>query len=132
MAFIETPAGLRIDWESWVGWSPVSWADFLADKPTAASPFRVKLMPVDYYNFGFSDDEKWRSFRLESPDGTHTLYGYVERQTLPDSQIHFAPEQNQLALTLLLRFPENIESRNQVIIERVIAESWLVEHEESP
>ena len=132
MSFIETPDGLKIDWESWAGWSPMTWADFTANKPTGALPFRVKLMPVEYYNFGFSDDGKWRSFRLESPDGEHSLYGYVERKTLPDSQIHLAPEQKHLALTLLLRFPENIESRNQVIIERVVAEAWLVEQEESP
>jgi hypothetical protein len=132
LSFVETPQGLKIDWESWVGWSPLPWPEFIASRPTQAVPFRVNLSPVEYYNFGFTDDRKWRSFRLESPDGEHSAYAYVERGTVTDEAIQIAPEQKQLALTLLLKFPENIESRSQVIIEKVVAEGWLVENEESP
>ncbi|MEO7098556.1 MAG: hypothetical protein ABI162_04285, partial [Luteolibacter sp.] len=50
MTFIDGPQGLKIDWESWVGWSDISWADFLSNKPSDAHVFRVTLAPIDYYN----------------------------------------------------------------------------------
>ena len=34
LAFLETPQGLRVDWESWVGWSEISWEKFLSSKPS--------------------------------------------------------------------------------------------------
>jgi hypothetical protein len=132
MAFVNTPDGLRIDWEGWAGWSAMSWEDFLAEKPTAPTLFRVVLRPVDYYNFGFSDDTRWRSYRLDSPDGEHSLYGYVERGTLADSRIRISPEIKMSAYTLYLRFPDDGGSRNQVLIERPAAESWFLENEETP
>lgn len=132
MAFMNTPDGLRIDWESWVGWSPTPWADFIASKPAEPAYFRVNLRPVDYYNFGFSDDLTWRSYRLDSPDGEHSLYGYVERRSIVDSMIQLPPEIRTQPMTLLLRFPEDIESRNQVVIEQVVSEDWLIENEEPP
>jgi len=132
MAFVKTPDGLRIDWESWAGWSPVPWRDFLASKPASPAHFRVNLRPVEYYNFGFSDDRKWRSYRLDSPDGEHSLYGYVERGSVVDSMIQLPPEIRTAPLTLLLGFPEGVESRNQVVIQQVLSENWLIENEESP
>ncbi|HSP42190.1 MAG TPA: hypothetical protein VLO11_04925 [Luteolibacter sp.] len=132
MAFVNTSEGLRIDWEGWVGWSAMAWEDFLAEKPTAPTLFRVVLRPVDYYNFGFSDDTRWRSYRLDSPDGEHSLYGYVERATLTDSRIRLSPEVKMSAFTLYLRFPDDGGSRNQVLIERLAAESWFIENEETP
>lgn len=132
MAFVNTPQGLRIDWEGWVGWSAMSWEDFLAQKPTAPTLFRVVLRPVDYYNFGFSDDTRWRSYRLDSPDGQDTLYGYVERGSLIDSSIQVPPEMKMSPYSLYLRFPDDGASRNQVLIERLAAESWFIEQEETP
>jgi hypothetical protein len=130
MSFANTDDGLKIDWESWVGWSAMPWEDFLAGKPSAPTLFRVILRPVDYYNFGFSDDDKWRSYRLDSPRDGHSLYGYVERGTIADSMIQLPPEAKAMRLTLLLSFPDGIESRNQVRIDRVAAEGWLLENED--
>ena len=132
MAFVDTPEGLRIDWEGWVGWSAMPWEDFLAEKPTKPTLFRVSLRPVEYYNFGFADDSRWRSYRLDSPDGEHSLFGYVERGSPTDSRIQVAPEIKVSPYSLYLHFPAEGASRNQVLIERLAAESWFIEQEESP
>ena len=132
MAFVNTPDGLKIDWESWVGWSATPWPDFIESKPTSPTLFRVLLQPVDYYNFAFTDDLKWRSFLLMSPDGEHTLYGYVERGTLLAARIEPAPEVRKSALTLRLRFPDDGESRNQVLIDSIAADHWFIENEDTP
>lgn len=127
MALIETPEGLKIDWESWVGWSEISWEEFLATKPTTAKVFRVKLTAVDYYNFAFSDESKWHSYRLLSPDGEHSLYGYVEKGSDLDRKISPTEDAKIVTLMLSLKFPAGATSNSQVEIERFVVEGWVEE-----
>lgn len=132
LAFFETPEGFKINWESWVGWSEMPWGAFIAAKTTTAKMFRVILGPVEYYNIGFADDRKWKSYRLVSPDGKYSLYGYAEVGSLLNASLRLPPESTSLNLILSLKFPENATSSNQVIIEKRIAEGWVLENESSP
>lgn len=125
LAFVETPQGLRIDWEAWVGWSEVSWADFISTKPSDPKTFRLTLAKVDYYNFNYVDDVKWRSYRIESPDGAHSLYGYVERGSEVDRQINIDADTKNLSLMLSLKFPPDSNGKDQVEIVSLIAEGWV-------
>lgn len=125
MAFIETPEGLKIDWESWAGWSEISWDKFISTKPTTAKVFRVTLSEVDYYNFAFSDESKWHSYRLISPNGEHSLYGYVEKGSVIDLKIRPTEDAKIVTLMLSLKFPVGATSNSQVEIERFVAEGWV-------
>lgn len=127
LAFIDTPQGLKIDWESWVGWSEISWKEFMAIKPTSGHVFRVILAPVDYYNFEFADDQKWQSYRLESPDHEQAVYGYAEKGTVLNGRIHTDKDTKSINLMLSLKFPAGATSNNQVEIERFVAEGWVEE-----
>lgn len=123
---VETAAGLRVDWESWVGWSDMGWPEFFDTLPTTAQAFRVVVKKVDYYNFNFTDDSKWRSFRLESRTGDATLYGYVERGSELENRIQIAPELKKALLILKLRFPAGaVAESNQVLIDEVVHDSWV-------
>jgi hypothetical protein len=126
LAFVNTPDGLRIDWESWVGWSEMGWDQFMETKPTVPKLFRVNLAKLEYYNMAFADDSKWQSYHLLSPDGIHALYGYSERGSVISSQLHVPPESTSATYTLMLRFPEGGTSRDQVIIDQVVAEGWVL------
>lgn len=126
LAYIDGPGGLKIDWESWVGWSEMSWAEFTELKPTEPKLFRVILRQVDYYNFDFKDERTWRSYRLISPDGEDLLYGYVERDSLLDQQIRPPEQSRPVSMILMLRYPENAEASQQVIIERYVADGWVI------
>ncbi len=130
IAFIDTPQGLKVDWESWVGWSEISWKEFMATKPTSGHVFRVILARVDYYNFAFTDDQKWQSYRLESPDHEHAVYAYAEKGSVLNGRIHTDMDTKSLNLMLSLRFPAGATSSNQVEIERFVAEGWV--EEDSP
>lgn len=132
ISFFDTSEGIKIDWESWAGWSEMPWEEFLDSKPTTAKLFRVELSPVDYYNFLFSDDSKWRSYRLDSPDGNYSVFGYAERGTVLDSKLRPSPDVKKVALTLSLKFPEGAGSGKQVIIDKIMTEGWVVESEEAP
>jgi hypothetical protein len=127
LAFVETPQGLKIDWESWVGWSDIPWQKFLAEKPAGSHVFRVILAPVDYYNFGFSDDQKWQCYRLESPDMEHTIYGYAEKNSALDAKLRPTAGGQSVLMTLALKFPQDAQSDSQVEIERLVCEGWVEE-----
>lgn len=125
LVFEESPDGLKIDWESWVGWSEITWAEFLATKPKVAKVFRVTLSPVVYYNFGFSDEDMWVSYRLESPEHEHSIYGYVQKGSPLEQRIQPSPDVKSTALTLSLKFPEVTTSNDQVVIEALVTEGWV-------
>jgi hypothetical protein len=125
LAFAKTPQGLKIDWESWVGWSDISWPDFLATKPVVSHVFRVLLAPVDYYNFEFSDDTKWECYRLESPDREHALYGYVEKDSPLNRELRPNPGVSATPLMLALKFPPDSASGTQVLIDQLVGKGWI-------
>lgn len=131
IAFVDSPQGLKIDWESWAAWSELSWEKFLSSKPTTGHVFRVTLSAVDYYNFDFADESKWRSYRLISPDGEHSVYGYVEKGTVLEQRIRPDADTKQTPLMLSLKFPAGATSASQVEIDRFVADGW-VEEPDSP
>lgn len=132
IAFIQMPEGFKIDWESWIGWSDLSWEDFMATKPTESKQFRVSLSAIQYYNGAFSNDLEWQSYRLISPDEKHTIYGYVEPGSDIDSRLKLPPDTKSSPLILKLGFPENATTSNQVIIRELVTEGWVLQNENKP
>lgn len=126
MAFIEDEDGLKIDWESWVGWSEMPWGEIVKTKPSNPVLVRAILKATDYYNFGFADEKKWRSYRLVSPDGETMLYGYVERNSLLDQRIRPGEQGLTVALTVRIHFPKGGIADNQVIIDEYVADGWVI------
>ncbi len=125
LAFEDSPQGLKIDWESWAGWSEMTWEEFLNSKPTEAKMFRVILGSVDYYNFDFSDEKKWKSYRLTSPDKEDSVFGYAEKESILAERLRLNADTKEARFMLLLKFPPNSRSTNQVLIEKVIADGWI-------
>jgi len=126
LAFFDGKDGLKIDWESWVGWSEMPWDQIIESKPQNPILIRAKLTTIDYYNFGFADDSKWRAYRLSSPDGAHTLFGYIERNSLLDERLRPPEKSVSAAVTLKILFPEGKDQRNQVVIHDMIADGWVL------
>lgn len=122
---IGTEGSLKVDWESWVGWSEMPWEQFQSERPVEGKWFRVELSRVQYYNFDFKDDTEWVSYRLISPDGMASLYGYVPRISPLDEKIRPVDQNGKDKLLLKLRFPPAASSNNQVIIEAVSGQSWV-------
>lgn len=125
LAFFKTPAGWKVDWESWQGWSEVPWAELKQRKPVKPVRMRARVKAVDYYNFGFTDEKKWHSFGLESPDANSLFYGYVERGSDADIVLSRVGAGESQPMVLELHFDPSAEARNQVIIDRVAAEGWV-------
>jgi len=80
---------------------------------------------VDYYNFEFSDERKWQSYQLRSPDGQHVVYGYVKRDSSADKELRPAEKNSGNLVTVSLKFPVGETSKNQVLIEQILADGWV-------
>lgn len=125
LAFVDTPEGLKIDWESWVGWSEMPWEGFLSSKPCDALLFRVIVSTVDYYNFEFGDESKWQSYRLESPDKEHSIYGYAPKDSVLNAKLRPEGDAKTSLLMLKVKFPAASSSSTQVEIESVVGQGWV-------
>lgn len=128
LVFLDAAGELKIDWESWVGWSEMPWQEFRATKSDSARMFRVTLSPVDYYNFDFLDEAKWQSYRLVSPDQENSIYGYVERGTELEKRLRPGPDSGAVPLMLKLKFLKGTMSNDQVEIESLVNEGWVEEN----
>lgn len=129
MALVATNGGkFLIDWESYVGASEVSWGQFKRERITQPKLFRVFANQDDYFNFEFSDDKRFTSFHLTSPDGLNFVKGYCEREsTIAKTLISlFSTGAERKALTLRLAFPEKAQSDQCVHIIGVLANRWLI------
>lgn len=125
VTLVKEDAAWRVDWESWSGWSEMSWEEFRRTKPTTPKLFRVKVFKVDYYNFGFKDELEWRSYRLESSDGEESLFGYAKRGSDTDVRIDPRDVTDGKRMLVMLKFPTESPADNQVVIESIVAEGWL-------
>lgn len=121
----------QVDWESWSGWSEMEWSTLREEKPTQPVTMRVKVNSVDYYNFSFSDESKWASYRLSDPDDVETLYGYAPSLGEIDLRLKPNPGEKDLRFTLRVRYPEDPIADNQLIIDEILAKGWVVP-EDSP
>lgn len=129
VALIARPGeSFKVDWESFVGASEMSWPEFKKQRPTEPKLFRVYAQFDDYYNYEFSDEKRLHSLHLTSPDGLYFIYGFCAQdsavgRTLSSLQAGGA---TRMALTLRLAFPPAAESDHCVHITGVVANRWLL------
>jgi hypothetical protein len=125
IAYLRTAEGLKIDWESYVGWSEMTWEEFLAKKPTNSVLFRVSMKAVEYYNFSFSDDRRWSSYQFRSPNAEFVMYGYAKRDSEVDRKLKPNDVKATTLVTVRLKFQPGETSANQVLIDEVVADGWV-------
>jgi hypothetical protein len=136
--------GLRVDWETAVGWQAMTVEEFIKGKPTTPQPFRVQAAPGDYYNGAYSDESKWCAVNLTYPGNPDfNLYGYVERNTptgdrlmrllgyhqtrTSDGKTEWEQVQAQSsALILAIAYLREGSDPKQVTIHDVLHEQWFL------
>jgi hypothetical protein len=124
--------GVFVDWETAVCYQPMSWDQFVKDRPEGVLQFRVWAQP-DFdglYSHEFADESRWLAIRLSALGSDEFLIGYVERRTELETRLRELIEDNgyrQVALVLDLKVPKEVESLRGVIIEKLVSERWLVE-----
>ncbi|MGI9242069.1 MAG: hypothetical protein ACR2RV_14795, partial [Verrucomicrobiales bacterium] len=123
----ETDGGMKLDWETAVGYQQMPLEKFKEERPTTALPFRVKVKPGDYYNYGFRDEAKFRCVELSYPGRPEfRLFGYIDRsresaqELIGQLDMGLAP-----SLIVNLKYPGGeIRDDKQVVLDSIVAETW--------
>ena len=118
---------LRFDWESEVSYQPMAISDYVEKKPTGVMEFRVYAELDSFYSYEFSDQDRYRSIKLTFRDEDEFLFGYVERGSVKERGLTAILEgkEKEFPLLLRLRFLPDTRSRRSVLIEEVLATSWV-------
>lgn len=124
------PAGKPlIDWETFVCDQPMSWDDFVRERPAGKSlDFRVYVERDTFHSHEFSDTSRWLCFRLTVLDGEGSMFGYVLADSDEARVLLEALEMKgggRASLILRLGIPERLESRQGVVIEKVLSTRWI-------
>ena len=127
-----TEDGYRIDWESLVAWSEIDWEELIRERPSEEKIVRVICSKEVYYSGEYSDDDEWLCLKLEHRQSSEIIYGYILKESFTDAGlVHLLLAHEFLKMTLKIRYPEKIISKNQVVITEVMHVEWFDKTDES-
>ncbi len=111
-----------VDWESFVGYSEMSLAQFIKKQPKKPTLFRVRIKFDDYFNFDFND-KTHKCLRLSDMNRTNVIYGYIQKK----AELFPTLRQGREGFSIVrIRYPDHPKSSNQVLIDEVITSGWIL------
>lgn len=119
-----------VDWETSTGYQEIPLETFKSTMPVEFHQFRVFMKPGDYYNHGFEELD-WKCVELYYPGRDFHLWGYVSRKSLDGRALLIQLENGWSGpLIVELQYPEHPVSRDQVVVRRMVHDSWYYANEE--
>jgi hypothetical protein len=118
-----------LDWESFVAYSDMSWEELAEKRPTDPVRVRVTAKRIFYYNDEFTDDAKWQAVSLNSPNEQVDIYGYVLRNSATFQRLFNFGLSDNRKIILNVFFPEGAKKGNQVYIDSVVQDGWVIKEE---
>ena len=133
IALEKTPAGFRVDWESFTGYSELSWPELRRTRPRSPVVLRAVLRPTDYFNLDFPSSTTHQSFKVSDLHSDHVLYGYAPL----DSPVHLQLKKVLLNApsvhaVLRVRYPQNSTNDRQLEITEVLEKGWIFRDDDLP
>lgn len=127
LVLIEENDVFFVDWESWVGWSEMTFEEIKQQKPLKPTEVRVVVHAESYYNFDFptSSEKDWQSYRLVFAGESQYLYGYVRRDNPIIHQMRPVATDSNGSMVLKIHYVESGSHPTQVVIDRVVSDSWI-------
>jgi len=124
---VEESGDPQIDWETLVCYQPMDWDRFARERPENESlDFRVYAQLDNFYSHEFSDSSKWACFRLTALGAEETVFGYANGDVVREIiEVLNLNQGNPSALILRISIPEDLRSRNGVVIEKLINPRWI-------
>ena len=133
IALEKTPGGFRVDWESFTGYSELSWADLRRTRPRDPVLVRAVVRPTDYFNRDFTSAIKYRAFQISDLNRDHVLYGYVPIGGEADLQIQkVLLNDPSVHAVIRVRYPETSTNDRQVEITEVLEKGWIFREDDLP
>ena len=126
----------KVDWETAVEWRPMSFEEFKQTQPRHNVAFRVKIRGSSYYNHAFADESKWLAAEVyyPYPDRNEFLFhGYLERGTAVFNDLALWTGSGcNAAVIVNVRYPKDAVSRDQVILDSLVHDSWFYTENKPP
>lgn len=123
----------KLDWESEVHYQPLSWDDFIRQRPTKSCVMRVAVKPDNFYVYQFRDSSKYDCYQLTAKNSDRSLYGYVVKGSELSIQLRqFFMRVKHLSkvtlepMMLEIRFPEGAIQGGCVHIDSLVAPRWFL------
>ncbi len=117
-----------VDWETDVGFQPMDWDQFVAERPAGDFDFRVLVKRDNFFAYEFADEEAYHCLRLTARGAGEYLFGYVARES--DLERRIMPLLNrsgrEAPMILRLRFVEGSEGRRAVMVCGLVSERWCL------
>ncbi|MDB6071597.1 MAG: hypothetical protein JWL81_2768 [Verrucomicrobiales bacterium] len=133
IALEQTPEGFRVDWESFTGYSDLSWADLRRTRPREPVVLRAVLRPSDYFNLDFPNAQTHYCYQLSDLNSDHTVYGYVLKGGDVELQIaKILLNESSIHAVLRVRYPEKSTNDRQLEITEVLEKGWVFREDDSP
>ena len=134
---LEIPQGnqdeWKIDWESFAGYSEMSFSEMRIRRPTYPILVRCYMLQDTYHNYDFSDASKYVSFRLFDHRRTDQMWGYAEQNgntyhKLATTMVSAGSKAAEQIVTLRVRFPNTVTNplADQVEIVEFVSFGWVV------
>lgn len=116
---------LLLDWESYVQYCSIPWKSMAQQRPTALQTVRVLSRKIEYYNHEYQSDQ-WQSFEISRRDCETVYIGYARKKGVANVQLSPIGDSSYAKeVTLAVRYPQDAQSANQMIIEKVLATNWI-------
>jgi hypothetical protein len=143
-AYLYRTAGgkLRLDWDSFVGFSDLAWPELRALRPTGPVLLRGYASLDDYHNYEFADVRRYLSLKVRSPDGEVAISAFCLRESalghffqsvlkgVPDWRSRQLPAAERplenLPVVLSVRYPRQAQSDHCVELLEAVAGRWLL------
>lgn len=115
----------KVDFASYIRKTSHPWND-IVDGNVETCLVRVTISKSAYHNGVFSDETKWRAYKISSPDMNTTLHAYAEIGSEEEIRIRdiLATDPQSPRLTLQIQRNEKLLPK-QFKISKVIARDWI-------
>ena len=124
-----------VDWEADVAYQPIPLEEYLVRKPTEPVRLRLLVQKDHFYNYEFSDAERYLSVKLTDRDSDHYLFGYLERGSKAHDVVEELLQDNPLGydpMIVQVRFMPDTESKRSVLVERIVEPRWIYTNGDGP
>ena len=133
--FEKSAAGYKLDWDSFVGYNPVSWTEFLVNPlgESKSGVFRLIVTRQDHYKGMFQDEAKYRSYSVTDLNNTLSAIAYVIRETPNEeaiealfSELLMRDKQQVLVIAQVNLVERGVDGSHLIQIDKVLRDSWLL------
>jgi hypothetical protein len=116
----------KVDFKAYARHGSQPWAALLSGQAREAAEMRVFIQAGEYYNFGFSDEERWQNFIVTSPDLENPLEFYRDRGDPALGLLEKLDPRRPVPVTVAIRAVGDSHLRRQFEITRFLGAGWVL------